>query len=72
MADKTLPSSGRFTKRAVDEAVARENRYEIWDSELKGFGLRVEVSGRKCFIIRYRADGGGRNKERRSAQRVRT
>jgi integrase len=65
MANKQLPPSTRITKRVVDESVARENRYEIWDSELKGFGLRIEASGRKCFIIRYRADGGGRNAPKR-------
>jgi hypothetical protein len=65
MADKRLSPSVRLTKRAVDEAAPSENRYEIWDSELKGFELRIEASGRKSFIIRYRADGGGRNAPKR-------
>jgi len=65
MAGKGLSPPVRLTKRAVDDAAPRENRYEIWDSELKGFGLRIEVSGRKSFIIRYRADGGGRNAPKR-------
>ena len=51
----------RLTKRVVDAAEPRTARYQIWDSELVGFGLCVETSGRKSFIIRYRADGGGRN-----------
>lgn len=55
----------KLTKRTVDEAEPREKRYEVWDSELSGFGLRVEVSGRKTYIVRYRANGGGRSAPRR-------
>ena len=49
-----------LTKRTVDAALPRAERYHIWDSELAGFGLRVEPSGVKSFIAKYRADGGGR------------
>jgi len=51
----------RLTKRTVDAALIGASRYQIWDSEVTGFGLRVEASGRKSFVIRYRAEGGGRN-----------
>lgn len=54
-----------LTKRAVDAAGHRNQRYIIWDSELRGFGLRVEKSGAKTFIVRYRADGGGRSAPQR-------
>ncbi len=57
--DASIPV--RLTKRAVDAALPRAARYHLWDGELIGFGLRVEASGRKSFVIRYRAEGGGRN-----------
>ena len=53
----------KLTKRIIDLAGPRGRRYEIWDAELKGFGLRVEPSGLKSFILRYRPGG------RRAAKR---
>ncbi|MDB5583973.1 MAG: putative integrase [Bradyrhizobium sp.] len=55
----------RLTKRVVDASGPGENRYIVWDSELNGFGLRVEGSGAKTFVVRYRADGGGRTAPQR-------
>jgi hypothetical protein len=54
-----------LSKRTVDGALPCGRRYHIWDSKLTGFGLRVEASGTKTFIVRYRADGGGRSAPRR-------
>jgi integrase len=54
-----------LTKRVVDAAESREHRYYVWDSLLPGFGLRVETSGAKTFIVRYRAEGGGRTAPQR-------
>lgn len=47
-------------KRVVDASKPRAKRYHVWDSELAGFGLRVESTGVKTFIAKYRAEGGGR------------
>lgn len=49
-----------LTKRTVDTLEARTKRYFVWDSALKGFGLRVEPTGRKTFLCRYRAGGARR------------
>jgi integrase len=32
----------------------------IWDTEIKGFGVRVTAAGAKSFILNYRASGVGR------------
>lgn len=55
----------RLTKRVVDAAEPTDQRHIVWDSELNGFGLRVETSGSKTFVVRYRADGGGRGAPQR-------
>jgi integrase len=58
-------ASVALTKTVVDNAEASGARYHIWDADLAGFGLRVEASGTKTFIVRYRTDGGGRSAPRR-------
>lgn len=54
-----------LTKRLIEAAKPEAKRYEIWDSDVTGFGIRVGVSGSKTFVIRYRAEGGGREAPRR-------
>ncbi len=56
----------KLTKRAVDAAKPTAGRFIVWDTALPGFGLRVEPSGAKVFVARYRA-GGGRTGTRRQA-----
>src|SRR5258708_40237827 len=53
------------TKRVVDAAGSKDKRYYVWDSALSGFGVRIETSGAKTFIVRYRAEGGGRSAAQR-------
>ncbi|UHD45823.1 site-specific integrase [Aureimonas altamirensis] len=50
-----------LTKKVVDAAEKQPKRYHVWDKELSGFALRVEPSGVKTFVIKYRAGGGGRS-----------
>ena len=45
----------KLTKRVVDAAENRAGEYFLWDEDLPGFGLRVLPSGRKRYIIQYRA-----------------
>lgn len=47
----------KLTKRVVDAADVREKDYFIWDDELSGFGLRVFASGKRSYLIQYRAAG---------------
>lgn len=57
----------KLSKTVVDAAEPRPTRYIIWCDELPGFGLRVEPKGAKTFVVRYRADGGGRSATQRQA-----
>ncbi len=50
----------KLTKRLVDQSSPEEKEQFIWDSDLKGFGLRVSPKGRKTYILQYRH--GGRTK----------
>jgi len=47
----------RITKRVVDTAKVQAKDYFIWDDELAGFGLRVFASGKRSYLIQYRAQG---------------
>jgi hypothetical protein len=48
----------RLSKRSVDAADPEISRYTVWDTELKGFGLVVQPSGVRSYIVRYRVGGG--------------
>jgi integrase len=51
----------KLTDKVVNDAVPEARRYIVWDTAKTGFGLRIEPSGHKSFVVRYRANGGGRN-----------
>ena len=48
----------RITKRMVDAAKPRDREYVLWDSDIKGFGVKVMPSGRKSYLLKYRTKTG--------------
>lgn len=47
----------KLNKRTIDQAVPAEQSYFIWDEDLPGFGVRVFASGRRSYVVQYRAKG---------------
>jgi hypothetical protein len=56
----TVATNLKISKRTVDRLSPREKAFIVFDSELKGFGVRVAPSGWKTFILEYRPSPGGR------------
>ena len=62
------PSSGKrvararltLTEPAVEALEPGDRPWTAWDDRLTGFGVRVEPSGTKSFLVNYRTGGGGR------------
>jgi integrase len=51
---------GKITKRSVDALKLADGGAErvLWDSELKGFGVRVQKGGGKSYVLHYRVGTG--------------
>jgi len=48
----------KLTKTIVDGAKPSETDYFIWDSYLKGFGIKIAKGGRKSYVCKYRIGSG--------------
>jgi integrase len=49
----------KLTKRFLDKLKPHANRdLFVWDSELRGFGLRMKPSGAASFLVQYRTPQG--------------
>lgn len=47
--------TGKLTKRAVEALTPPKTAHLIlWDTEVKGFGLRIMASGVRTFVLQYR------------------
>jgi integrase len=51
-------SNTRISKRTVDQIKPTGQEFVVWDSDLKGFGVRVRPNGTKSYIVSYRAGTG--------------
>lgn len=55
----------KLTKTFVDNIAAPESgAIHVWDTEVQGFGVRVQASGRKTYTIRYRAKDAKRSQRK--------
>ena len=55
----------KLTQRLVEAAKAGDRDIYLWDSEVRGFGLRVKPTGSKSFIVSLRIGGRGGQQRRR-------
>lgn len=57
-------ATGRITKRAVDAMRAGSRNDFLWDSETKGFGVKITPAGKRVYILQYRLGGAGTKTQR--------
>jgi Arm domain-containing DNA-binding protein len=50
----------KLTDSSLRALKPKSERYEVWENNGKGFGMRVSPAGRKTFIFMYRFDGVAR------------
>ena len=55
----------KLTKRTVDAIGAGECPLILYDTDLKGFGLRVAKGGKKSWFVEYRPGARGRGVAKR-------
>jgi integrase len=55
----------KITKRAVDALQPEARPVVYFDTEVKGFGVRVMPSGVRTYVLEYRPAGGGRTAAKR-------
>ncbi len=56
--------TGKITKRTVDALTPAERDVFLWDTELRGFGLKVTPAGARRFLYQYRLGGRGTKTQR--------
>ncbi len=50
----------KLSKRVVEAAEPQSRDYFLWCDELPGFGVRIFASGRRSYLVQYRAGGRSR------------
>ena len=51
---------GKLTKKVVEGADVRPTDYFLWCDDLPGFGVRILPSGKRSYLVQYRAGGRSR------------
>ena len=50
----------KFTDSSIRAIKPKAERYEVWETNGKGFGLRVSPAGKKSWVYLYRFEGRAR------------
>jgi integrase len=58
-------AQARITKRTVDALKAKQRDVFLWDTDLRGFGVKCTPLGRRVFLVQYRPLGGRRSVTKR-------
>lgn len=53
----TVNTVTKINKRVVDSVAPAEKDSFLWDSEIKGFGLKVTPKGKRVYVLQYRLHG---------------
>lgn len=56
----TVPKRAKFTKGYVDKVLPAAKDDFHWDTDVKGFGLRITPTGKINFIVQGRVEGSGK------------
>jgi integrase len=48
----------KITKRVIDSLKIEPREYAVWDTQLRGFGVRVRPTGAKSYMVSYRVGSG--------------
>ncbi len=60
----------KLTKTYVDGLKPTDKVYDVWDSELEGFGVRVHPTGRKVYLVRYRVKDATKTQRKQNIARA--
>ena len=48
----------KLTNKKVEQLTTNTKSYIVWDTDVRGFGVRVNLNAKKTFILKYRVGFG--------------
>ena len=55
----------KLTNKNVEQLTTNTKSYIVWDTDVRGFGVRVNLNAKKTFILKYRVGFGRSAKVRK-------
>tara|TARA_R110002110_G_scaffold412881_1_gene639490 strand:- start:3732 stop:4886 length:1155 start_codon:yes stop_codon:yes gene_type:complete len=55
----------KLTKTSVEKIEPGNKDKIVWDTEIKGFGIKITPRGRRSYFVRYRVGGGRSGRQRK-------